>query len=123
MGHDRLLALRAALERERDAVRRSLAQVESAVSRVRAEPDDELHVYGLAALVDTTSTGMEKAVARALSAFEGVPEGATWHRELLESESLDVEATRVVELAQTLPSAVAAFYTDLARFEAALPSS
>lgn len=94
MARERLLAVEAALRRESEAIRHTGGQIAAATVRVRAEPTDELAMYGLAALLDTAYTGIEKALSRAISAFEGVPTGPAWHRELLEQASLVVEGVR-----------------------------
>lgn len=94
MGRERLLALDAALHRELESVLRSAEQVRSAVVRVREAPEDGLLLFGLAALLDTTYSGAEKVLTRALSAFEGVPNGESWHRELLDAATLTIPNVR-----------------------------
>ncbi len=94
MARERLLAAEAAIRREIESVLRSSVQVSSALVRVQAAPGDELLLYGLAALLDTSYSGVEKLLTRALSTFEGVPTGTSWHRELLDAATLHVEGVR-----------------------------
>jgi hypothetical protein len=55
---------------------------------------ERLALCGIAALLDTFYTGVEKALVRIAHAFGGVPEGPAWHRALLEDMLLDVPKVR-----------------------------
>lgn len=94
----RLRLLGAELEEEVSRVGRLAGQFD--VARVALEdPECELlRVYGVAALLESFYTGMEKAFRRIASTLGGMPRGENWHRDLLASMTLDIEGLRPVVL-------------------------
>jgi hypothetical protein len=113
---DRLQLLIAELEDERARIAKLLSQFDHASKRL-AEPNAEsLLVYGVAALLESFYTGMERALSRVAATIGGQPSGSNWHRELLSSMTLDVPELRPAVLSRATAAAVDPFLAFRHRF-------
>ncbi len=61
---------------------------------VLGKDSQRLSLYGIAALLETFYTAMEKVLLRVANSLGGVPEGPNWQRALLEGACLDVPKVR-----------------------------
>ncbi|MGM0578040.1 MAG: hypothetical protein ACQEXJ_20115 [Myxococcota bacterium] len=77
---------------------RTIDELAHARDALRAAADGEteqrLALYASAALLETLYTGVEKVLRRIGAATTGVPEGASWHRDLLDAMTVDVPRVR-----------------------------
>lgn len=90
----RLRLLAAELRGELTRVGRTVSEI-GAASPLLADPRcPRLTLYGAAALLETFYTGIEKALTRIAAVTGGLPEGAAWHRKLLEDATLDLPKLR-----------------------------
>jgi hypothetical protein len=113
---DRLLLLVAELADERARVARLFSEFEHATRRL-AEPDTEtLVVYGVAALLESFYTGMERALSRIAAAIGAQPSGSNWHRDLLTSMTLDIPELRPAVLTRATAAALDPFLAFRHRF-------
>jgi hypothetical protein len=112
---DRLLLLVAEAD-ERARVARLLAEFEHAARRLE-EPDTEtLVVYGVAALLESFYTGMERTLSRIAAAIGAQPTGSNWHRDLLASMTLDIPERRPAVLTRSTATALDPFLAFRHRF-------
>lgn len=113
---DRLLLLVAELADERARVARLHSEFEHATRRLE-EPDTEtLVVYGVAALLESFYTGMERALTRIAAAIGAQPTGSNWHRDLLTSMTLDIPELRPAVLTRATAAALDPFLAFRHRF-------
>lgn len=89
-----LIRLAAELRSEVERIERTVAELESARAVLASNPTNRLTLYGAAALLETYYTGVEKALARIARVMNGMPEGADWHRQLLEDARLALPSVR-----------------------------
>lgn len=94
MGEAAALLLAAEIDGERARIARTIGDVRAASAVLDDHPEDRLSVYGAAALLDAFYTGVEKALGRVARHFDLMPAGAGWHRELLDSATVDVPGVR-----------------------------
>ena len=95
----RLLAAEVRAEQRRIAL--TVAELSAAVEAIRRSDSTRLQLYGAAALLETFYSGIEKALLRVAAATGGQPEGAAWHRRLLENATLDLPGIRPPVLAES----------------------
>jgi hypothetical protein len=115
-GRDQLQLLIAELEEERTRVAKLISQFDHAAQRLADPTSESLIVYGVAALLESFYTGMERALSRIAATIGGQPAGANWHRELLSSMTLDVPELRPAVLARTTAAALDPFLAFRHRF-------
>jgi hypothetical protein len=90
----RLRLLAAELRGELTRIERTVAEIEAAAPLLGDPGCPRLALYGAAALLETFYTGIEKALMRVAAITGGMPEGAAWHRKLLEDATLDLPKLR-----------------------------
>jgi hypothetical protein len=72
----------------------TVAEVEDARVKLDDPGCPRLSVYGVAALLETFYTGVEKALRRIAASMGGMPDGASWHRQLLHDAELELPKLR-----------------------------
>lgn len=93
-GH-RLRRLAGELTRHRRALTRIATEVGEALELLSEREPSTLEVRGAGALVHDFYSGAEKAFEHIATTMDGgLPEGASWHRRLLESMECEIEAVR-----------------------------
>jgi len=91
----KLRRLASELARERRALDRVVAEVQAATSLFRTRPPTSLEIRGAADLLHDFYTGCEKSFDLIATTMDGgLPEGASWHRRLLETMGLAVPSVR-----------------------------
>jgi hypothetical protein len=113
---DRLQLLVAELEDERARVAKLISQFDHAAQRLEDPSAEALIVYGVAALLESFYTGVERALSRVAATIGGQPPGSNWHRELLSSMTLDVPELRPAVLARATAAALDPFLAFRHRF-------
>ncbi len=96
----RLRLLAAELRAECVRIGATVAEVEDAGAELEAPECPRLSVYGVAALLETFYTGVEKALTRIAASMGGMPDGASWHRQLLQDAELEPPKLRPAILAR-----------------------
>lgn len=87
--------LAAMLREELAQVGRVVDEAAQVDSRPGAEPPPPLALRGAAGIVHDFYTGLEHAFERVAAEIDGgVPEGATWHRALLQAMTLELPTLR-----------------------------
>jgi hypothetical protein len=89
-----LRRLAAELGGEIERLARTVEELDAAVQFVRDPKLERVALYAVAALIETFYTGVEKTMLRVAATFGETPEGAAWHRRLLESMALEVPKLR-----------------------------
>jgi hypothetical protein len=89
----RLRTLAAELRGEVARIDRCQAEI-GAARPIADRVPERLALYGMAALLETFYTGIEKAFVRIANAFGGLPDGPAWHRAVLEDMVLDIPRVR-----------------------------
>lgn len=91
----KLRRLASELARERRALDLVMTEVHAARSLLAARSPNSLELRGAADLLHDFYTGCEKAFELIATTLDGgPPEGASWHRRLLETMSLEVPSVR-----------------------------
>lgn len=91
----KLRRLASELRRERRALDRVMVEVRAARSLLATRAPTHLELRGAADLLHDFYTGCEKAFELVATTLDGgPPEGASWHRRLLETMGLEVAAVR-----------------------------
>lgn len=93
-GSSRLRLLAAELRAEAVRIEATVAEIEQALAEVADPKRSRLALYGAAALLETFYTGVEKALTRIAGTLGGMPDGASWHRRLLDDSVLDLPKLR-----------------------------
>lgn len=97
----RLRLLAAEVRAELARCERTATEIEPARRTITEPGHPRLALYGAAALLETFYTGVEKALTRIAIAMGGVPEGASWHRRLLDDATLDLPKLRPPVLSES----------------------
>ena len=90
----RLRLLAAELRAECARIATTVAEIDSARTELDASTCTRLSIYGAAALLETFYTGIEKALTRIAATMGGMPDGAAWHRRLLDDAALELPKLR-----------------------------
>ncbi len=112
----RLRRLAAEIRAESDRLDRTASEVEQAAAVLRDRSAETLIVYGLAALLETFYSGVEKALVRVARAHEGLPDGTAWHRALLEQSTVEVPKLRAPVLSSQAGRALEPYLSFRHRF-------
>jgi len=112
----RLRLLIAELDDELGKVQRLFDQFGHAEESLRRPNVDHLIVYGVAALLESFYTSMEKSLARIANTLGPEPVGPSWHRQLLMSMTLDVPEVRPAVLNAATALALDSFLSFRHRF-------
>ena len=88
----RLLAAEVRAEQKRIA--RTVVELDAAIAAVSRPESTRLQTYGAAALLETFYSGVERALTRIAGATGSMPEGAAWHRQLLDDATLELPQIR-----------------------------
>lgn len=92
----RLLA--AELDAEMERIDCTVGEIEVALRELEEPGASRVALYGAAALLEIFHRGVEKVLVRIAKCFGTLPEGPSWHRELLETSTLDLPKIRPVVL-------------------------
>lgn len=100
MGTDSAVKLRLLAAEIRAEQARTVAELDAAATAVSRPDSTRLQLYGAAALLETFYSGVEKALARIAGATGSMPEGAAWHRQLLDDATLELPQIRPAVLSE-----------------------
>lgn len=89
-----LRLLSAELNAELERIKRTIQEIDAALTQLDKPDAPRVTLYGAAALLETFYSGVEKALSRIAKCFGTQPTGSAWHRELLESSTLDLAKIR-----------------------------
>jgi hypothetical protein len=96
----KLRLLAAEIRAEHDRIDRTVLELDAAVTAVGQPDSTRLQLYGAAALLETFYSGIEKALTRIAGATGSMPEGAAWHRQLLDDATLQLPRIRPAVLSE-----------------------
>lgn len=100
-GESKLRFLAAELADEIASVDHTLGELVAALAIVRDRKLSPLERYGMAALVESFYTGVERALDRIAAVFGSRSKADGWHRRLLNESALDVPGVRMAVLSKT----------------------
>lgn len=90
----KLRLLAAEIRAEQARIGQTVGELDAAATAVSRPDSTRLQLYGAAALLETFYSGVEKTLTRIAGATGSMPEGAPWHRQLLDDATLELPQIR-----------------------------